>query len=138
MLMLVTLRHLLVAIGLLVVGVVLLPTVHAVAEESGMIPTLTLAGAIIVVIAPTMLLSWPLYKMLRLRPLILPLCPHCKKRHGNYHIPADAWPDPVLLCVHCGQPLQLLLTRRTHQLRRQIYSLSTCDGPNSLAFVRRL
>lgn len=109
--MLVTLKHLLVIIALLTVGAMLLPAVHAAAEKLDATSTWIVAAAIVVMLAPTILLSWPLYKLLHLRPLILPICPHCKKRHGNYHIPADAWPVAILLCWHCGQPLRLLLTR---------------------------
>jgi hypothetical protein len=50
---------------------------------------------------------WQIFKLFNLRPLILPICPACKNRHGNYHIPKDAWPDPHIICQKCESPLQL-------------------------------
>src|SRR2546421_89081 len=45
------------------------------------------------------------------RPIALPFCPRCGKRHGNYHIPAEAWPVCILFCHSCGQPVRLCLMR---------------------------
>jgi hypothetical protein len=111
--MLFAIKHLLLVMGLLTVSVILLASDAPAAREFGIPFPFEMVGAAVIVLAPTLLVSWPLYKLLHLRPLILPICPHCKKRHGNYHIPAEAWPDAVLLCLHCGHPLRLLLTWRT-------------------------
>jgi hypothetical protein len=55
-------------------------------------------------------LAWPVFRLLSLRPLILPACPSCGKPHADYRIPREAWPEPVITCVHCGARLRLVLS----------------------------
>ena len=64
------------------------------------------AGVIAAILVP-LLVAWPVFRALSLRPLILPICPHCGRRHHNYHIPRDAWPAAVVICGNCNQPLRL-------------------------------
>jgi len=108
--MLFTLAHLLLTIGLLGFGAFFGAEIGqsiGAPQVGGVIYGLVLAGGLLALFG----LSWPLYRLLHLRPLGLPFCPHCQKRHGNYHIPADAWPVCVLLCQSCGQPTRLCLKR---------------------------
>ncbi|MCX5655703.1 MAG: hypothetical protein NTY65_13775 [Planctomycetota bacterium] len=110
--MLFTLKHLLLTTGLLGLSAGLLGAVlgdllrEAVPESLGVL--LILGCSILTLLG----LSWPIYRLIHLRPLGLPFCPHCRKRHGNYHVPANAWPDAILLCVWCGKPTRLCLTRK--------------------------
>jgi hypothetical protein len=111
--MLFTLKHLLLTVGLLGLGAFVFGGVFGdfLREAPGLpepLRDLLLLGASILTVLG---LSWPLYRLMRLRPLGLPFCPHCRKRHGNYHVPANAWPDAILLCVWCGKPTRLCLTR---------------------------
>ena len=110
--MLVTLKHLLVTVGLFMMGLLILPVLHDASDrfaapEAVAVPVMIALGC-----GAVIFLSWPVYRVLHLRPLILPICPRCGKRHTNYHVPAAAWPDAVLVCVHCEAPLRLLLTRK--------------------------
>ena len=70
----------------------------------------SLALFILLIILIPLAFSWPLYRLFSLRPLILPICPHCKNRHANYHISCmkeeSSW---VLICYHCGKPLRIVL-----------------------------
>ena len=106
--MLMTLKHLLVTIGLTGVGVGLSPLF--------MIAGLPECAAGLCVTAAGVLalfsLSWPLYRLMHLRPICLPVCPHCGKRHGNYHVPADAWPSGILVCVSCGMSTRYFMSRK--------------------------
>jgi hypothetical protein len=112
--MLFTLKHLSLTLGLFGLGTfVFAGAFDAFLREEACLPEplfvlLLLTTSILTVLG----LSWPLYRLIHLRPLGLPFCPHCRKRHGNYHVPANAWPDAILLCVWCGKPTRLCLTRK--------------------------
>ena len=106
--MLLTLKHLLVTIGLLALGVGgFLPLVGMAHLPQGISWICGLGVAL-----PLLGLSWPLYRLMHLRPIGLPPCLHCGKLHGNYHVPADAWPCGVLICVWCGKPTRFHMTRK--------------------------
>ena len=106
--MLITLKHLLVLILLLSgAGIVGVEAAKSVGLDDG-ISLIVLALSYILVLP---LLGWSVFKLLCLRPLILPMCQSCGRRHGNYHIPRDAWPAAVVICIHCSKPLRLALTR---------------------------
>ena len=49
----------------------------------------------------------PIYRRFRLRPLLLPKCPHCQK-HDGYHVEKQQWPKVAGSCLHCSQPVELL------------------------------
>jgi hypothetical protein len=102
--MIATLLHMLVTIGLVFGGMLL----------SLSLPAAELLTAVAMLVLPllmVLLLSWPVYRLLHLRPLILPKCPSCGLRH-NYHVPSEAWPVAVLVCPHCGEPFRIVLTGR--------------------------
>ncbi len=107
--MLLTLAHLLLTVGLIAIG----PCLGALIADSVAIPepwkTIFVSGFTLYLLLG---LSWPIYRCLHLRPMGLPFCPHCGKRHGNYHIPAEAWPVAILFCHSCGQPVRLCLMRK--------------------------
>ena len=48
----------------------------------------------------------PLYRWLRLMPLMLPRCPQCKLREG-YDVESRQWPKIVGTCFHCQQRVEL-------------------------------
>jgi hypothetical protein len=106
--MLITVMHLLVIILLFSGGVLcgVPPT-----KSAGLGEGISLVVCMVFAILVLALLGWPVFKVLSLRPLILPTCPSCGRRHVNYHLPRDAWPDPVIICVCCGKPLRLALRR---------------------------
>jgi len=104
--MLWTLNHLLVMLLLFAVGAAVGTPVAQSTGFGEALGTLVLALVMIVVVA---ILGWPVFRLLSLRPLILPICPHCGMRHGNYHVPRDVWPAAILFCVHCDKPSRLLL-----------------------------
>lgn len=108
-LMLITLSHLLAVISILSVGAVS----GTLAANAMDLPDLTgLFVCVAGIVSAFALLGSPVFRQLHLRPLILPNCPNCKKRHGNYHIPSESWPTAILVCVHCGLPTRLCLDRR--------------------------
>jgi hypothetical protein len=111
--MLYTLKHLLVTIGLIGVvlpaGIGLTDALTEVIDLSENVRALCAIGTSDLAFFG---LGWPLYRFMHLRPLRLPICPHCKKRHGNYHVPADAWPSGILICVSCGKPTRLYMNRK--------------------------
>ena len=136
--MLWTLKHLLVTVGMLALGMALLPIVHAGSDRFGVSAPVTMAAAIAAVLVPTIVFTWPIYRLLRLRPLILPLCPHCHKRHANYHIPGNAWPDAVLVCVHCQRPVRLVLSRKAVPDRRSDIPTMALGWPEFLGIWRKV
>jgi hypothetical protein len=108
--MLWTLNHVLLTAGLFTCGIV---ATAGVLRQTANLPEFLAVpfmctGALLLVLG----LSWPLYRLVHLRPLGLPRCPHCHKLHANYHVPAAAWPRAVLVCVSCGKPTRLCLTWR--------------------------
>jgi hypothetical protein len=110
--MLLTLKHLLLTATLMGVGAALAGGIAHEAYAAGLPEVFcfffVLAGMAVTVFG----LGWPLCRFMHLRPMVLPLCPHCGKRHGNYHIPPEAWPCAVLICVSCGKPTILYLSRK--------------------------
>ncbi|MFN0053811.1 MAG: hypothetical protein ACKV0T_16650 [Planctomycetales bacterium] len=52
-------------------------------------------------------LSPPIYRRLRLLPLFLPVCPHCKKRPSGYQVGEAHWPRVVVACGNCKQTTEL-------------------------------
>jgi hypothetical protein len=49
----------------------------------------------------------PIYRRLRLLPLFIPRCPHCKKLPGGYRITEARWPRQVIVCSLCQNPTEL-------------------------------
>ena len=110
--MLITLAHLLVLVVLLP-GAALLGIAAAglAGVDQG------IHGFLICTLAPLLLLlvlGGPIFRLLSLRPLILPICPSCGHRHANYHVPRKAWPVAVLICVRCGGALRIVLKAGAH------------------------
>jgi hypothetical protein len=106
--MLFTLKHLLVIIAVLFGGAItgiFIARSLGLQEDSGLF-------SILASLLYLGIFCSSIFKFLRLRPLILPRCPHCNKRHGNYHIPPEAWPTTILLCISCGHPTLLHLTQK--------------------------
>jgi hypothetical protein len=97
--MLITAKHLLAIIALVLCGT----------AAAALIAEWNDIGAVLATLLVPAFLGWPVFRLLSLRPLILPMCPHCERRHCNYHVPRDAWPVAVLLCAWCGKPLRLVL-----------------------------
>jgi hypothetical protein len=96
-------------------------------------------GTVCFLVIPT-LVGWPPFKLLSLRPLILPSRPHCGRRHANYHVPREAWPDAVLVRVHCEEPLWLFLSAGTSSIAPPGVSMVSPRWPGFLGFwkpVRR-
>lgn len=103
--MLITAKHLLVLLLLMALAFASGIGTAWLVDPSGGIAA-AVAGAIVAIILP-LLVAWPMFRAFSLRPLILPICPHCSQRHLNYHIPRNAWPSAVVICGHCGKPLRL-------------------------------
>lgn len=73
---------------------------------------------IYVAIIPFVVISYlvfspPLYRLLRLRALWLPQCPHChdKNRYYRFPIPQFRWPRDVIECAICKTTLELWYTK---------------------------
>jgi hypothetical protein len=49
----------------------------------------------------------PIYRWLRLLPLFIPRCPHCKRLPGGYRIMEARWPRQVIICSLCQKPTEL-------------------------------
>ena len=105
--MLITARHVLV-LPLLVAGAVFAgaEAVRGLGLGEGMTELVAYVTSILIVL----LAGGPVFRLLSLRPLILPICLSCGRRHGNYHLDRECWPSAVLACVHCGQPQRLVLS----------------------------
>jgi hypothetical protein len=103
---LVTLKHLFVSVVLFSLGLVLGSWVANKAVDDD---TISAVIAIVVGVLAVLFFSWPVYRLLSMRPIALPKCPHCGKRHGNYQLSRSSWPDAVLVCVQCKKPLRILL-----------------------------
>ncbi len=132
--MLITLNHLLVIVLLGVAGPLgSLPVVISAGLGEGISLMLFALSAILVFA----LLGWPVFKLLSLRPLILPTCPSCGRRHTNYHIPREAWPDPVIVCVYCSKPLRLALSRGARAMPSELPTV-TSHWPGFLGIWRRV
>src|SRR5687768_13352558 len=105
--MLLTARHVLV-LPLLVAGAALAGAEAGrglgLGEEMGLL-VCAMISILIVSLA-----GGPVFRLLSLRPLILPICLSCGRRHGNYHLDRACWPSAVLACVHCGKPQRLVLS----------------------------
>jgi hypothetical protein len=121
--MLITLRHLLVMILLLTMG--LLGGIPAI-KWAGLGEGISLLLCVLSSILVFALLGWPAFKLLSLRPLILPTCPSCGQRHANYHIPRDAWPAAIIVCVHCSKPLRLALSRGARSMSPDLPTVTLC------------
>jgi hypothetical protein len=107
--MLMTRKHLLLTIGFIVAGIELtIPLFRSAGLPEGVGMCLMGAGGALALFV----LSWPLYRIIHLRPIGLPICPHCGKLHGNYHVPADAWPSGILVCVSCRKPTRFCMSRK--------------------------
>ena len=118
--MLITFFHLLALVGILSVGAV---TGQLLANSMKLPELMGLFVCVAGTISALLLLGSLVFRKLYLRPLILPSCPECEKRHGNYHIPSESWPTAILVCVHCGQPTRLCLDRK--RLPEEIDSIPT-------------
>jgi len=132
--MLITVMHLLVVILLLTAGLLcgLPPT-----QSAGLGEGVSLVVCMMFAILVLALLGWPVFKLLSLRPLILPTCPACGERHINYHIPRDAWPDPVIVCVFCSKPLRLALSRGAVSKPSELPTVTPC-WPGFLGIWKRV
>jgi len=133
--MLVTLGHLLVVVLLLSGGPILgLAAAKSAGAGEGAAIAATVASALLV----PLVLGWPLFKLLSLRPLILPMCSSCGRRHGNYHLSRDAWPVAVILCAHCSKPLRLVLNGKAVPLEPPGLPTVTLRWPGFLGLWRRV
>jgi hypothetical protein len=54
-----------------------------------------------------LILTPPLYQRLRLLPLFLPVCPHCKLRPGSYRILESVYPKALVACGRCERTSEL-------------------------------
>jgi hypothetical protein len=54
-----------------------------------------------------LLLTPPIYQRLRLLPLFLPVCPHCKRRPSGYHVRESVYPRVLVACGHCERTIEL-------------------------------
>lgn len=52
-------------------------------------------------------LTPPIYQRLRLLPLFLPMCSHCKQRPGGYHVLGSVPPRVLVACGLCKQTTEL-------------------------------
>jgi hypothetical protein len=132
--MLITLKHLLALLSLLFICSMAGATAaeHLRQRNEGLA---VLTSVVFILVVPT-LLAWPVFRLLSLRPLILPRCPHCGNRHGNYHVPREAWPAAVLLCVHCDKPLCLLLSAGARSIHPEVPAV-TLRWPGFLGLWKR-
>jgi LSD1 subclass zinc finger protein len=46
-------------------------------------------------------LTPPVYRRFRLRPLLVPRCPHCRTLPERYGVVASEWPREVVFCSSC-------------------------------------
>jgi hypothetical protein len=132
---LITLRHLLVLILLIsgsMVAVASAAGALAVGEQVAVVAALLSAPVALV------LFGWPIFRLLSLRPLTLPYCPHCGNRHANYHVPPDAWPYAVIVCIHCGQPLRLILSTSRRVITPSPLATVALRWPGFLGLWRRV
>ena len=111
--MLMTLKHLFLTIVLFTSGIMsgielARPLVKIAGMPEGLWVLFAFGGGALALFG----LSWPLYRLMHLRPIGLPPCLHCGKLHGNYHVPADAWPCGILICAACGKPTRFYMSRK--------------------------
>ena len=94
------LTDLLIAMGLMCGGIGGFGIAHAAFGVEGKLGLL--AGLVAyVAIAPV------IYKRFHLRPLLLPRCPHCRKRPDSYTILERQWPREVVICGMCQGACEL-------------------------------
>jgi hypothetical protein len=107
--MLMTLKHLLLTVVVFAAGLLASAPLARSRVLPEPLPVLCVLGGGALAV---LVLSWPLYRLLHLRPLGLPYCPHCGNQHGNYHCPADAWPSGILVCDICQKPTLYHMSRK--------------------------
>jgi hypothetical protein len=110
--MLLTLRHLLVMVALALLSIGLTALSANVGRAATLPEGVSALGGLIAGCLGSLTIGWLLFRLLRLRPIGLPRCPHCGKLHGNYHVPADAWPTGILVCVWCGELTRYHMSRK--------------------------
>ena len=101
-----SLLDLLIAIALFAVsGIVMYPLAQALnlpfPGSVGFMLGALLGAALWLLLAP------PIYWLLRLPPLVLPVCPRCHKRPNRYTITDHQWPRTIAMCDVCGQGVEL-------------------------------
>lgn len=68
----------------------------------------------------SLVITSPLYRWLRLRPLLLPRCPRCRHRDRHYFCFPQAWPREMIRCANCDLEIELC-----HDSR---YGAESCPG----------
>jgi hypothetical protein len=58
-----------------------------------------------------LLITPPVYRWLHLYPLLLPVCPHCRRRPGLYRFVERAPPRFVVACGACEREIEWWLER---------------------------
>lgn len=69
---------------------------------------LSLVGGILAIFG----LTWRIHERYHFRPLCFPRCSHCKRRPDAWGVAWDAWPRIGIVCLACGSPVELWMTRR--------------------------
>ncbi|MCA9238445.1 MAG: hypothetical protein KDA44_23390 [Planctomycetales bacterium] len=56
-----------------------------------------------------LVLTSPLYRWLKWRPLLFPRCPQCRHKDRCYYAPREqpAWPVGQIPCANCGKEIEL-------------------------------
>ena len=102
-----SLIDLLIAIACITLGCVIVgSTLHMFVSEPVSQARMQILGVPVGVII-FLILTPPLYRRLRLLPLFLPVCPHCKQRPGGYHVLKSVQPPVIVACGHCKQTTEL-------------------------------
>ncbi len=55
----------------------------------------------------SLLITSPLYRWLRIRPMLLPRCPRCRHRDRHYFCFPQTWPREVIRCANCELEIEL-------------------------------
>ena len=75
---------------------------RGVISPAGFLVLLAVFAAIV-----SLLITSPLYRWLRIRPMLLPRCPRCRHRDRHYFCFPQAWPREVIRCANCELEIEL-------------------------------
>lgn len=70
-------------------------------------PTAFLALLAMFAAIGSLLVTSPLYRWLRIRPMLLPRCPRCRHRDRHYFCFPQVWPREVIRCANCEAEIEL-------------------------------
>lgn len=102
-----SLVDLLIAIACQVFGFLVVPISMSVFGYPPLPPLWTMLAGLVLGVTTYLVVTPPLYQRLGLPPLLVPVCPHCRRRPDRYGILNVEWPRVAVECGHCTGQVDL-------------------------------